>query len=108
MSQNTESRIFGTSTKCLLLNKNNWPRISGPVTQNFWLTNHGFQNFWNLHKLALILKKLVPEDRECPQHFYIIPNIDSRISKTRTKCLFDTKQQLVQNFWTSHTEFLTD
>jgi hypothetical protein len=60
--QSIDSRLSGTCTKCLLLTRNNRSRISGPDKQNLWLTeNHVFQNFWNLLKLAVIVKTLVPE-----------------------------------------------
>jgi hypothetical protein len=100
MIQYTNSRISGMCT-----NRSN----SGPVTQNFWLTQiHGFQIFWNLHKLVVILKAPVSEYQECPQNIYMIQNTDSRISGMCTKCLFFDSKQLVQIFWTSHTEFLAD
>jgi hypothetical protein len=119
MTQNTSSRVPGTSTVqglilatvCLFLTRTKWSRISGPITQKFWLTqNHEFRNFWNLHKLAVSLKTLVTVYQECTQEFRITQNTNSRsrVSGTSMKCLFLTRKQLVQKFWTNHTEILAD
>jgi hypothetical protein len=112
MTQNTDSRISGTCTKRLVWLETTGPefldqshRISGPVTQNFWLTqNHGLQIFWNMHSLAVILKILVLGYPESPQHFCFSQNTDIRISGTCTKRMF----WLQTTFWNSHTEFLAD
>jgi hypothetical protein len=90
------------------------------LVQNFWTSHadflyygvHKFQNFWNLHSIAVFLELT----QNCCTIKYTVSEDAQNICmilEIKTQDIFctvglDDELHLVQNFWTSHTDFLYD
>jgi hypothetical protein len=98
--QITESRISGTGTESLFLTNHNF--------QNFWnvlrtsvCSKKRFQNFWDDRKIYVSPNTTIPKFLERAKKLCLIQITESRISGTTTELLFDLKLRF-QNFWNDH------